>query len=146
MKKWKFNLESVREHRHRLEEMMALQVTAALRKLTEANERVQQLRAEMLVSTLNFFPRERSTPELLLQLSDFHRALQVKLADAIVREQAAENILQQARDAWQRTRLEKEAIDKLFERRKCEHQTLLEAEEQKLLDSFGKPQHAAFGL
>lgn len=146
MKQWKFNLESVRQHRHQVEELSALQVTAALRKLTEANERVQNLRAEMMVSSINFFPRGQTSPDLLLQLSDYHRALQARLAEAVAREQSAQETLNQTREAWQRTRLEKEAIDKLFEHRKAEHENGLMLEEQKLLDSFARPKKEVFEL
>ena len=146
MERWKFNLDSVRQHRHTLEERAAQQVGAALRKLSDASDQAQILRSQLLVSSASYFPRENTTPEALLQLSEYSHAMQVKLTEAGIREESARNNLEHARQEWHRSRTAKEAIDQLFAKKKQEHEVALLREEQKLLDSFASNKSGGFHL
>lgn len=138
MKHWKFNLEAVRQHRHTREEQAAQQVGAALRKLAEASERVRSLRAELLGCCSTFFPHGTTSPDVLLRISDYITALQEKVNEAVSREQAAQNNLEQARKEWRQCATDREAIDQLFARKKAEYQAAVFQEEQKILDAFTK--------
>ena len=138
MKAWIFKLESVRAHKAQIEERAASQVAAALKKLGEAITGVRAVR-EQIRRSIELYGLEPNSVQELAQFSDYHRKMQELLKEALLVQDTAESNLARARTSWTIARQKKEAIEKLRERSRAQHEKGLRGEEQKTMDESRRP-------
>ena len=136
MKKWKFTLEPVREHRMNLEEQAATKLAEELKTLATASEEVRRVREQALLLATRCAQESQVDSKTLQQWCEFHQLMQERLQRALAREKQAGAACETARARWMQARMDKEAVEKIRETHLRAHAAACLAQEQQVLDEF----------
>lgn len=138
MKRFRFTLQAVRELREAEEQSAQQAFAAAVRACDEAAQRVATLERE-LQSVWNGI-RHSSTQGIRSdELRDAHGwclVLEARQKTLATEWEACQRQVEATQSALQRATCRREALDRIFRKRRAEHAREIQAEEQKFLDEI----------
>jgi flagellar FliJ protein len=136
MKKFHFNLQPALQVRQRLQEAAQLELADRQRRLSREEARLEELRRELRRHELSRAEMQRRSLDLsaLVEADRYGHALNRALWHQEERIAEARSAVETARDALRRRHTEREALDRLRERRLAEHREAALCLEQRELD------------
>lgn len=144
MKKWKFNLETVRSLKQRLEEEAAQQHANALVRLSHARALLAETEESLRRAAQDCARKKTASASDLLQMNQYINVLEQQRKQRGTASLEAEKNVSLARAHLEKVAREREILDRLHDRKKADHEFHLARQEQKWLDEIA--QRARRGL
>lgn len=137
MKKWKFNLESVRELKTKIEEQAAQKHARALMTRAKAKSDLAQTENELnAAALLQFSNQGRASAKDLQQLNDYMLLLEKQRKERLDACLRAEKDAALTRAALEKAARDREILQKVHDKRRSEYEFELGREEQKWIDEL----------